>query len=225
MTRPVRPDTIFHLDPRKWIRVGRGRGLDFFAMDDDVEQLLRTLPPEFGPYQLIGSDPIKQDGIYVEVPFTCSVSELAACRMGPTRKRWSFWIHSLSLYPDLTFTPGDKIDAACSLSGLIGLQHGSETQDGARRESRITLVDRVRNIDTGELVVHDASLKLYRKLVRAIEPKLVYSVLLTFRDGTVLEESRLQRMTEAAAEAARAGYRFTVQPGRRIDPSVRSQRV
>ncbi|MBA3877976.1 MAG: hypothetical protein C0498_13845 [Anaerolinea sp.] len=79
-------------------------------------------------------------------------------------------------------------------------------------------MDRVRNVRTGVVITHRASIKIFKSLVKAITPQLTHAVLLEFRDGTTFEETALQRMTERAAASARAGMLFTAKPGRRLSP-------
>lgn len=214
-----------HLDNSNidhWIRVTRGKELQFFATDQEVEAWLNhALPPLYSPYQLIGVDKVQVGQTYVEYPFYCEVGSLLECMKESVAPRYNFWIWSKKLTPKLSLTPATNITRLLSFQGLVLLQHGMMLHDRTdptrllrRAASRIAIVDRIKNIVTGQIIRHDGYLEIYRALYNVISKALVYSSLVRFPDGHIEEDTRLQRMTEGAVRSYEAGYPLMNKPGR-----------
>jgi hypothetical protein len=205
----------------RWERVGRGRTLQFFATDEEVQGwLVHALPPEYAPYHLVGVDIVKEDRLYVEQPFMCEISALLQCMQGLEEPRYDFWIWSEILTSTLPLQGGAWLTKFFSFNGLINLQHGSMIRDYSdpsrricRAASSIGLVDRVRNLDTGEERHHEGYLRIYKALHKTIKKALVYSSIIRFPDGHEEEDTHL-RMTEAAVHSCQAGFPFINAPGR-----------
>ena len=73
------------IDTEAWERVGRGKGLQFFATDEEMQGWVADCPPErYRPYYLVGSDLVREGGSYVQRPFRYPSDELILClREGP----------------------------------------------------------------------------------------------------------------------------------------------
>lgn len=213
--------TRWTLDTSTWHRAGRGSELQFYATDEEVQRyLLEGLPGEHGGYALVGADKVLDDGAYVDRPFEYPITELAACMSGGDGYRTNLWIWPRALVPALRLSDEARVDRMCSLAGLILLQHGF-VHKGERDASCIGIVDRVRHVDTGEVVRHVAQRRVYDALASRIRRDLCYSTVRTFPDGRRYEETRQPLMTAGAAALSHAGTRFTRQPGRLIDERAR----
>jgi hypothetical protein len=207
-------------DVDQWCRVGRGKELQFFATDSEVQEwLLRCLPSANRPYSLVGEDLIPFDKRhYAPKPFRFELSEFPQCVYRSTGDtRFNFWIHSDRLTPGLRLDQRASPGAICSLNGLLLLQHGS-CLDGRRDASRIAIVDRVQHAITGETRHYYDYLVVFKHLRKIIRRALIYSSMQTFADGHIEEDTSLQLMTDGAVRSHHAGFRFTNEPGRRIRP-------
>jgi hypothetical protein len=196
---------------REWRRVGRGRELQFFALDDEVVEFLAALPEQEGPYGLLGTHKVKSGIQYEERTVELSANQL------PDAVRsciWQFWLLPKTLFPVLSFCGEAEADAVRSLNGLILLQHGMARKD-KRDASRIAIVDCVQHSGTGHIVCHDAQLRMFEMLEKRIRQSLCFSTIHTFADGHEEEDSRLQLMTRKAAEKAREGF-FSRRPGHEL---------
>lgn len=201
------------LDPSEWLRAGRGRELQFFATDQEVERWLRELVCEAGPVALLGTFKTKLDRRYFDQPFSVEFDE--AGELENLTLPINTWICVPSLSPELAKGALAATDATCSLNGLILLQHRLLLGD-RYDASRVAIVDRVRSLVTGEVREHRSYSELFSKLRKIIKRDLVYATVQEFPDGRQVEESKLQRMTEGAARQASEGFPFTRAPGRRL---------
>jgi hypothetical protein len=212
MTSPIREPPF--LSGSEWDRAGRGRRTEFFATD---EEILDWLAPELSSngLRVVGYELERQpDRKYVEIPYATDALPIGTANE-PSR-RWKFYLQPVHTAPDIHDLLGTSVDATLSVNGLIQIQHGLVTQAGVRERSSVGLVDRVRNLATGEVIVHDASLKLYRRLVRSLKPRLTHSAVWTFADGSTVEDTGV-RMTNGAFDAATSGELvFAALPGERI---------
>src|SRR5437773_2036529 len=113
-------------EPLSWARVGRGKELQFFATDDDVQNWLQKfLPAEFAPYYLVGSDLEKvAKRTFRQTPFRFHLSEFPTCLCRADKQRFNFWLLSEQLTPDFKLRVGDPISNLCGSNGLVLLQHG-----------------------------------------------------------------------------------------------------
>jgi len=208
-------DVIYDVD--NWFRIGRGRELQFFATDDEVQSwLLNFLPEEYAPYSLVGADLIKKGKIYIEQGFEFDISELEKAMYEKDETRWHYWIRSKVLTPELRLITGERITWTLSYSGLVSLQHGRELQNMGRDASSIGIVERVKNEKTGEIRHHKDYLRIFNSLKRKVKRTLCYSTIHKFKNGTVAEDTRLQLMTEKAVRAYEDGLLFKNAPGRRL---------
>ena len=207
------PLNIYGVD--RWTRFGRGKELQFFATDAEVENwLITSLPAIYGPYQLIGCDLIKENGAFVEYPFRCDISCFRKCRQGKNNgPRYEFWIHSEALTPGLSFEFGSRMCALCALNGLVLIQHGF-LHRGRKDASRIAVVDTIRDSETMEIKHHRDYDQVFRSLFKVIKKSLVYSSIQRFADGHEEEDTRIERMTIGAAQEYEAGVAMTKRPGR-----------
>jgi hypothetical protein len=206
--------TILQAD--EWERVGRGRTLQFFCTDQEIQQwLIDGLPTDYAPYRLVGYDMVKSDRTYRMVPFECEVDSLQECIRQSEGERSEFFIQSQQLTALPPLSPGANIAAVYSYNGLIRLQHGVLNREGLA-PSRIGIVDRVCHIASGEVVDHKEYLSIYNRLRRRIDKERRYATIIRFRDGQELESDRNVRWTEGAVQAYEAGVQFTDRPGRCI---------
>jgi hypothetical protein len=200
-----------------WFRTGRGHRFDFFATNEDVQEwLLIALQPAYAPFTLAG---------YHTVPFECQITEFMQCRADRDGTiRWNFWICSKMLTPELPLQPDIRLDKLCSLSGLVGLQHGfmrrvRNPRDPAitryQAASSISVVAEVYNQQTGAVRSYPEYKKIFETLRRRIRRSLVYTTITRFADGSEREDPLL-RMTQAAKDLYDQGHPFVNRPGRFI---------
>jgi|GEM_PF-976469 len=204
------------LDIKSWTRVS-SKELQFFATDEEMfHWLTHDLPSDYAPYSLVASVLVKrQSRVYQEVTSRHNLSTYLDCVADGRQRTGSLWLCSDCLSPDL-FSKLQKVPSPkgiCSTNGLIMIQPGGRLKEGCGA-SRVSIVDKVRNSDTGETRVHDNYLAIYKALSRNIQRALVYSTIQRFPDGTEFEDTRLQKMTEAAARAHESGNPYSSRPGR-----------
>lgn len=199
-------------NPLQWHRHTRGRGLEFYATDEEVRQYLEGLPTEFGAYDLAGvklvPDAPGSRRFHHEplvVTFPDYFDRLDEHGTG------NFWIRSQRLLPALPLDSED-FHRWLGINGAPLLQHGS-CRDGKREVSSIGIVDTIAN-DEGHVVHHQEQRQIFESLRKRIKKDLAYASILVSRDGHE-EDSTLQAMTAAAAELAREGF-FDRKPGRRL---------
>lgn len=211
-----------------WQRAGRGRVLQFFATDEEVQRwLIAALPSEYAPYLLIGVDLVKEGRIFVEKPFQCEVSSLLDCMQLGIEPRFKFWIWSKVLIPNPPLKTERQLSRWLSFNGLVLLQHGRTITDKTdpsrqvcRSASSIGMVDKVVNIRTGETRQFEGYLKIYKKIHKAISKSLMYSSIVRFRDGHEEEDTQLQLMTEGAVQSYNKGFPFINKPGRLLKTKI-----
>lgn len=200
--------------PGDWMRIGRGRSLQFFATDEEVETWLRSsLPVEYGPFRLVDAQGSLRGRSGVK-RVIWDVSEFLE-QLGSYGSSTIVHIWSEALTPNLLSEVVDDFSAACSLSGLPSLDHGY-VRKGMQESSSLAMVERIQNKETGEIREHSGYRKVYNRLSRAIKKSLCYSTFHRFADGSEEEDTSLRRMTEAAAQAHGNGIVFTARPGRRL---------
>jgi hypothetical protein len=205
-------------DVDNWYRIGKGRVLQFFATDDEVQEwLLTMLPSEYGPYTLVGADLVRvEKKKYVEKGFEFDITELKQAIYEIEYPRWQYWLRSKVLTPELDFSRQKIITWVLSYTGLVGLHHGGYIKNMGRDASSIGIVDTVSNKSTGEVIKHSEYLKIFNILARQIKKHLCYSSFWKFKNGTEREDFKLQLMTEKAVQAYEAGFQFKNRPGRRL---------
>jgi hypothetical protein len=187
------PINISESELENWIRHSRGRRFDFFATDDDIVEFLHAfLPPQFAPYSILGTFMVKEGNTYKETYLSSEMDGFLALR---AKDIWSFFIQSHVLSPDLSIEDTPYLDRLLASNGLIIIQQQLACQrKGFWPQSSLALVDKVRNINTGEILEHKDYLKIFNKLKRGVRKSLRYPVKFIWTDGKT-EESKLL-MTE-----------------------------
>ena len=211
-------------DVNEWRRLGRGKDLQFFATDDEVQDwLIKALPKKYAPYTLIGVESVKAGKIYIREPFELDVTELKRAMHWGNKVRWQFWIRSKIITPELNFSKQMRITWVFSYTGLVELQHGSNirhyglnTKELYRDASSIGVVDKVINDATGDIKHHKEYLRIFNSLKRQIKKRLCYSSIHTFKNGSQREDRKLQLMTEDAVQAYHSGLLLKNAPGQKI---------
>jgi len=215
-------------DVDSWFRLGRGHSFEFYATDNEVQEwLLTILSAEYAPYRLVGEDSIKEGKVYVQHPFSCEVAEFLRCRQAAGELCTQFWLLSTVLTPELPLQPGAWLTAMYSYNGLINLQHGwmqrepvHRTRPLAKTASSIGLVDRVYHRDTNEVRQHEAYLRLFNAMKRAIRKSLVYTTMLIGPDDVEQEQVSGPLWTEGTKQEYEAGASFMrARPGPRLSES------
>lgn len=199
-------------DPSEWERIGRGRELQFYAADKDLDRYLRGLPAEFAPFGIVGTTLIKRERLYQHQAFGLALEEwLVSVRDRSQPPLTNYWLWS-GTAPRVI--PNDGVEGWCAVNGFILLQHGRE-RDGKREVSRIAHVERVIHLKSGQVHAHTRQAAIFRALRNAIKRDLVFATMHDFKDGRLAEDDRARLMTAAAAELASAGF-FDRVPGRRL---------
>lgn len=184
-----------------WARYSRGRGIDFYATDEEVESVLKEcLLPRYAPYLLVGSSSVKEGAKYIQKPFSFEVEQFSELRR---RGEWHFFFRSMKITPEMRFSYGEDVSAIMSLSGLVHLQHGS--MNGKRwSASSIGIVDKVENTQTHELMLHKEYLEVFYALKKGIRKLLLYPTVKMYSDGRVFK-SKSVLMSQRMAEKYRKG--------------------
>lgn len=204
-------------DVNEWRRLGKGRVVEFFATDDEVQTwLIEGLPNEYHPYTLVGVDLVKVGRTYIENGFEFEVRELKKAMYKTDAVRSHFWIRSKVITPELDFLKQTRITWVLSYTGFVNLQHGAYIKNMGRPASSIGIVDKVINDATGEVRHHKEYLRIFNSLKRLIKKSLCYSSIHTFKNGSRREDTTLQLMTEKAVQAYEHGLIFTNEPGRKL---------
>jgi hypothetical protein len=199
-----------------WYRVG-GHRLNFFATDEEVQRWLLTgLPDEFAPYRIIA-----------DRQFTCEVQEFFLQLRKNNPATLMFYVWSRMLMPDLALTPTSPAQMYWNLNGLVGLMplrpavirlhpHDPASSSVRWSSTALTVVDRVKCPNTGEMREYPESRRIFQGLRRMIMKELVYVALGMTNAGVVYELP--ERMTEGAANNYEAGVRYecNAKPGHRI---------
>ena len=189
-----------HFDEH-WYREGRGRGLDFYACDEELAEVLQVgLPKPYAPYSLVGSYVEKQGREYVHRYVERAVTDFLDLRSGGI---WYFFLRSAAITPSLTLCDGRCADRDLSFSGLLNIQHGS-VRKGKRGKSRLGIVNKVQNERTNELIVHKEYERVFNALRAAIRKRLVYTSVLVTLDGRRID-SKWPTMTELFAARCQSG--------------------
>jgi hypothetical protein len=202
-------------DTVNWSRVGRGKGMQFFATDDEVAAWLqRSLPCEYTPYSLGGVDLVQNGSIYDEIPFEFAIHDFPECMNRPGGYRYNFSIISRKLHPDIELQSKRNINAICTINGFPLMQHGVPLKE-KRDRTFFAITPKVINIITGETREYPEYLRIFNTLAKTIRKSLVYTSIHRFPDGHE-EENRDQLMTEQAAISHGNGYPFIDRPGTRV---------
>ncbi len=219
-TASLSDTTIYDSDD--WIRCGRGdRLLQFFATDDELQEwLLSALPDACGPYTLVGADSVRINrNQYVQRFFEFPIHKLKEAMYEKNPVWWEFWIRSKSITPVLDVSHCHDIKKQLSFSGLVRICHGSYSNRGFHegwRESTIGIVTQIENINSGRQIVNDKCLKIYNALEKTIKKHLCYSSFCIFKDGSEVENTKFDLMTQGVVDQYNQGVPFVNRPGRRI---------
>ena len=205
---------------KEWRRLGRGRGLDFYATDDEVQRwLIEGLPAHSAPYTLVTIKTTGYRETYLEQGVEFGIEELKKAMYELDKVRWQYWIRSKMITPELELSPNRRLTWVLSFSGLVELQHGLYNKNRwveGRDASSIGIVDRVINDATGAMIEHKGYLKIFNALRKRVKKDLCYSSFWKYKDGSELEEFKLRLMTEGAVRAYEEGMKFVNRPGRRL---------
>jgi hypothetical protein len=198
----------------EWQRTGRGHQLQFFALDEELDEwLAHDLPAEGMPYRLVGFDLLSDDGRkYRQLPFVCPDCRPSNCRRAPDgTSRTSHWLLSETLSPKGLINRV-KESGDLTVNGLLLIQLGHAGRGGVLQPSRIAVCDRAVNQRTGEVREHPGYRAIFNTLAKGIRKRLAYKT--APREAPQAEGPPL--MTERAAEAMLAGrVVFSQAPSRR----------
>jgi hypothetical protein len=181
--------------------------------------LLEGLPPNGGPYTLVGADLKGDKKTHVECGFEFGVQELKKAMYELDKVRYKFWIRSKVLTPELDLSPHSQLTWVLSSSGFVHLQHGSYNKNKwveGQNASSVGTVDKVINDATGKVIEHKDYLKVFKALKKRISEDLCYSSFWKYKDGSEYEDFESRLMTEGAVKAYREGMKFVNRPGRKL---------
>ncbi len=133
--------------------------------------------------------------------------------------RRQFWIRSESITPTLDVTHFHFITKQLSFMGLIGIHHGSYSNRGFHdgwQESTIGIVTQIENVNNGQQIINDQYLGIYKALVKEVKKHLCYSSFCIFKDGSEVENTKFDLMTQGVVDQYNQGVPFVNRPGRKI---------
>lgn len=203
-------------DPTLWTRAGSGREFQFFATDEEIQACLESaLPSDLGPWIVVALD-ILGKGKHASRELTLAEPRQFVELLSPTdRYRLNFWLASQRLSAQLLELSPDTFEDAANVCGVIVLQHGR--RHGDRNDySRISMLDRVQNTETGETRAHPEYSRAYESLRSALRALLVCSTVYTFPDGHD-EENQRRLMSKGVVDRIENGTPYTSLPGRPLD--------
>jgi hypothetical protein len=148
----------------QWMRIGRGRHLDFSLKPYQFARILETsLPPAYEPYGLLAIQRIPLADRAVRNSVICSkvLDFERLVSSGPL----TFFIHSSELTGEIASEQLEYPEATWSLNGFICVHWKlyPETLD-----SGLSCVDKVRTVDGSEVRSYDEYRKIYMSLRREI---------------------------------------------------------
>jgi hypothetical protein len=206
--------------PIEWTRVGRGRELQFFSTDFEVRQWFHDLPGHYAPYSIWGTRLAQRNREHVREAFSIPLEQwlcaLAEDTVHASSMPEQCFLRAEALIPSLPQSEEvvQHANEWASVNGLVLVQHGA-ARSGRRLASRIAVTDKIKNRSTGEMRPLKDRSAVFDFLQMKIRTHLRYTTIQVFKDGHE-EEDRVQLMTEAAAELARAGF-FARMPCRLLD--------
>jgi hypothetical protein len=151
-----------------WYRVG-GKGLQFYATDEEIEEWLREmLPPDLGPYTFLVQEWKTDAWVTYEHPIERIRESFARSRST------NHWIKSTVLSPGLSPDAIRGYDGLrkLSFSGLIRVLPGGD-RDGRLSDAYIGIVDRIRHEATRKERRQPAYLRIFERLRRSMRRRLV----------------------------------------------------
>ncbi len=199
------------LSPDDWLAMGRGRSFTFYAVDTELASWLADLPPDLGPYELVGRRLQKSRYTAWECPLP------AADFVG----RGTFQIRSISATPDWSLEPAETLTERAFFAGMVQVSHGAVDRLGRQLESIISVRPTFRNRATGETLRYEAYERVYDALRKRIKRDLGFSTRLMLQDGRYVPGVTL--MSNGSKAAWDAGSRFHAEPAGPVgEPSDRA---
>lgn len=201
------------LEPERLGRVGRGRQLEFYATDRDVETwLLESLPERLAPYTVITEQNRLDGQRVVSTLREASLSDTMATAAAETiRLTHRFWIRSHALHPERIDLSSVTDLSLLHLNGLPYLDHGARRPDGRLAASCLQHLPEVVDLRRGLKLAHDDYASVFRALRHRIRRSLTHLVTIQFPSGkTWTSESNL--MTDDAAFSHEGGRPYDAQP-------------
>jgi hypothetical protein len=184
-----------------WQRVG-GRNFQFYATDEEIaEWLIETLPTQFVPYSVLGREWRDSRWRFFDYP----LADVRACMSH--HRRSNLWIRSHAPTPSVSAASDER---ELSLGGLILVQLGRQLTDGKLDEARLAVVDRIRHAASGREHRHRDYKRIFDRLKRAMQKRLVVTTQIALPDGTATDGWPMT--ARAAEEHVRDTVRFTAEP-------------
>lgn len=152
--------------PSQWHRVGKGKSAEVDASPAELAAILQDLARIKGAsWQLIGCHQVR-DGKEWQLDFP--VIPLSAMAKYVEQGCWQFYLWDPRITPGLAeHLPAKGAQAAISLCGLLNIQCAHQTNRG-RAKPALGLVDRIRNIVSGEKLFHEAYARIYQSIRRSL---------------------------------------------------------
>ena len=152
------------LDPSVWVRDGRGRSSTVSAATDRISAAINSVANDEGDsFSLVQCFRATEAGTSKSFFESLSVDQLSP------DGHWQYFIRSRALTPVLPVSEpksGVGWPAIFACNGLVVLHHPDPGADSAAQpQSRLGIVHRVTNTETGEVLTHDAYDKLYQRLL------------------------------------------------------------
>lgn len=196
------------------VRAGRGSELQFFLTDIELEEaFVEVLAQATGMFLLLGELATGRHEVVNRAPsiLSCPPEHVIDCTSKAAGN--TVWVYSKAIGGVDLMSGAQRLSDEWTLGGLPLLQHGFRLR-GRREASRIAIAGPVAR--PGVPAAENAEYRqLYRRLRKVIAARLRWSTIRTLADGTDMEDDRLQRMSDGAAEASRHDpTRWAVQPGR-----------
>lgn len=198
------------------VRAGRGSELQFFLTDIELEEaFVEVLAQAPGAFLLLGELASDKREVVNETRsvLSCPPEHVINCTSRAAGN--TVWVYSEAIGGvDLT-SGAQRPSDEWTLGGLPLLQHGFRLR-GRREASRIAIVGPIARpgVPPAE---NPGYRQLYRRLRKVIAARLRWSTIRTLPDGTAMEDDRVQRMSDGAAEASRQDPTgWAVQPGREM---------
>jgi hypothetical protein len=183
-------------DFSNWHRVGRGRSLRFYALDEEVaEWLVETLPSELAPYVVFREQ-------WAHPRLVVHERNLDGIALSFAEDRQArHWIKSTVLTPALgaedISVPSDL--GRLSFNGLISVTLGAD-RNGRREDTDLGLIDRIRHAETGEELRQPEYLRIFERLRRSLRKRLT------------VQTDEWPMSARAAAAHARGAITFAASP-------------
>ncbi len=184
-----------------WHRYGRGRSFSFFITDSEMKDiLLSSLLPQYEPYSLIYIHQKKIGNIFKQFYEEKTIDKFLECREGNIV---NYYIRSQLLTDIQCLSNIDRKFIYLSTNGLLILHHGFIDHTNGWMESTISIVNKIINNNTNELIIHTEYEKIFNKLIRNIKKKLCYKSKWENGDGIIVDQKIL--MSEEFVTKCKSG--------------------